>query len=71
MVIKLTYECDEPKQRGEVVITETEPDQFRMALEFEPPVNDSTANPCGVLGKFIEIMTVFRHPDLQKKVSDA
>jgi hypothetical protein len=67
MQIRLIYECDDPKQRGEVVITETELDQFRMNLEFEPPVNDTTPNPYGVLGKFIDIMTVFRHPQLPKK----
>ena len=70
MIIKLTYECDDPAQTGTVIITETEPDQFQMKLEFVPPVNDATPNPCGVLSKFIEIMTLFSHPRLPQAVEE-
>ena len=62
MNITLNYQCDDPAQKGEIRIIEAEPDKFRVELEFDPPVDDKTPNPCNVLAKFIECMTVFGPP---------
>jgi hypothetical protein len=55
--ITIEYHCQKPPQRATwTIMAEDDADTANCKWEFEPPLQDGTKDPAGVLTKLIEAM---------------